>query len=112
MATTASSPSNNNNNVSIDAEEQVMLEKGLCKFSAEEYLSEVKGLFGSFFAVHQPVQSPVQSQKMMAIPARSQSRTRDVPARGQSQTRGGGQYEVSRQQPPAVAEGIEAAAWI
>lgn len=32
----------------INVEEQEMLEKGLLKFSAEEYLSEVSGLFASF----------------------------------------------------------------
>lgn len=34
----------------VDAEEEVMLAKGLLKFSADEYLSEVRGLFGAFFA--------------------------------------------------------------
>ena len=33
---------------SIDVEEQEMRAKGLFKFSADEYLSEVRGLFAGF----------------------------------------------------------------
>jgi hypothetical protein len=39
----------------IDAEEEVMLAKGLLKFSADEYMSEVSGLFSTFFP--QPLKS-------------------------------------------------------
>lgn len=38
-----------------DAEEQEMLRKGLLKFSADEYMSEVRGLFASFMAPPRPV---------------------------------------------------------
>jgi hypothetical protein len=36
-------------------EEQEMLHKGLLKFTADEYLSEVRGLFASFMAPPRPV---------------------------------------------------------
>jgi len=39
----------------VDAEEQEMLRKGLLKFSADEYLSEVRGLFASFMVSQRPV---------------------------------------------------------
>lgn len=32
-----------------DAEEKLMLSKGLLKFSAEEYLGEIRGMFADFF---------------------------------------------------------------
>jgi hypothetical protein len=38
-----------------DTEEQEMLAKGLLKFSADEYLSEVRGLFASFMVPPRPV---------------------------------------------------------
>ncbi len=39
----------------VDEEEQDLLRKGLCKFSAEDYLGEIQGLFTSFFADVRPI---------------------------------------------------------
>jgi len=39
----------------VDLDEQDMLRKGLRKFSADEYLSEVRGLFASFMVAPRPV---------------------------------------------------------
>jgi hypothetical protein len=39
-----------------DTEEELMLAKGLLKFSAEEYLSELQGMLADFFP--QPDSSP------------------------------------------------------
>ncbi|GAB1311243.1 hypothetical protein MFIFM68171_01453 [Madurella fahalii] len=41
----------------VDAEEQSMLNKGLLKFSAEEYLGEIRGMFANFFLA-QPGPNP------------------------------------------------------
>ncbi|KAL2019222.1 hypothetical protein VTK56DRAFT_9949 [Thermocarpiscus australiensis] len=38
----------------VDADEQAMLAKGLLKFSADEYLREVQGLFANFFTQPEP----------------------------------------------------------
>jgi hypothetical protein len=38
-----------------DVEEQEMLAKGLLKISADEYLSEIRSLFATFFVVPRPV---------------------------------------------------------
>jgi hypothetical protein len=42
-------------NAVVDTEEQEMLAKGLLKFGADEYLSEVRGLFASFMGPPRPV---------------------------------------------------------
>jgi hypothetical protein len=39
----------------VDLGEHEMLQKGLLKFSADEYLSEVRGLFASFMIPPRPV---------------------------------------------------------
>ncbi len=39
----------------IDEEEQELLQKGLKKFSAEDYLSELKGLAASIFTEARPL---------------------------------------------------------
>ncbi|KAK4238253.1 hypothetical protein C8A03DRAFT_33763 [Achaetomium macrosporum] len=39
----------------VDVEEQEMLAKGLLKISADEYLSEIRSLFATFFVVPRPV---------------------------------------------------------
>lgn len=39
----------------VDVDEQEMLAKGLLKFSAEDYLSEVRVLFANFLAPPTPV---------------------------------------------------------
>lgn len=38
----------------IDEEEQELVALGLFKFTAEEYLSEIRGVFSSFFAEPRP----------------------------------------------------------
>lgn len=43
----------------IDEEEQELARRGLRKFSAEDYLGEIQGLFSSFFAEARPLAPPV-----------------------------------------------------
>lgn len=42
----------------IDEEEQELAARGLFKFSAEEYLCEIQGLFANFFSERPIVQPP------------------------------------------------------
>ncbi|KAK1757621.1 hypothetical protein QBC47DRAFT_161875 [Echria macrotheca] len=39
----------------LEAEEQELARKGLCKFSADDYLGEIQGLFSSFFPDSKPM---------------------------------------------------------
>lgn len=39
----------------IDEEEQELLSRGLCKFSAEDYMSEIYGLYSDMIGISQPV---------------------------------------------------------
>lgn len=43
----------------IDEEEQELARRGLRKFTAEDYLGEIQGLFSSFFAEARPMAPPV-----------------------------------------------------
>lgn len=38
----------------IDEEEQELVAQGLCKFSAEDYLGEIQGLFSKFYDMPAP----------------------------------------------------------
>ncbi|KAL2261142.1 hypothetical protein VTK26DRAFT_4638 [Humicola hyalothermophila] len=59
----------------VDAEEQVMLDKGLTKLSADEYLSEVARLFGRFFGTAAPPPAPAPVAVAAAWPSSTVSQS-------------------------------------
>ena len=78
--TTSSSTSHSHGAVSVEADEQAMKAKGLRKCAPEEYLSDVRGLFASFFmggvssgpvAVLPPLMSPPPATALPAPPLAS-----------------------------------------
>ncbi|TPX11421.1 uncharacterized protein E0L32_007840 [Thyridium curvatum] len=59
VAATSSHAANRHRLPTVDEEEQELLQKGLRKFTANDYLSEIQHAFNTFFAEDEPQQQPV-----------------------------------------------------